>query len=198
MKSALKMLALVALALTPAAALAANDSAQTSSTFDIPKEISVRFELQESPELTTADSWWEVTLQIGVEEERLYMRWLAEHAGNPPAGATRPGVVLIKKSFPRRSLSKKDDRTVEVKVPVSGELLQRFRQLKKKTHTIWLKSSIHVHAGKADADVINDNISPTWNLRYFIDKGANVKVTLSTTRRLTWTYGGTRFPPPAP
>ncbi|HEX8720972.1 MAG TPA: hypothetical protein VF736_10110 [Pyrinomonadaceae bacterium] len=194
MKSALKV-SVAALILATAAAGAFARQAQTRQhTFEVPKELSVRFELQDAPELEAPGSWWELSVELGVEEQDKYMRWLADHRGGP-AGLTRPGYVLIKKSFANRDLSKKQGRAVEVTVPVGKELLERFQHIKSSPQMVWLNCSARVHAGKSDEDVVNDGITPTWDLRYFIDKGVTIKLELKNSRRLTWSYGGQKMRP---
>jgi hypothetical protein len=186
MKRVLNSLFILILLIAPVDALAASGDEQP--TFEIPKQLTFRFELQNSPELATAGSWWEISIQLHIAEPAAYSRYLAQKKSGQ-TNIPEPGVVLIKKSFPHRDLSKGENSHVEVEVPVRGDLFERFKNIKKSPQVIWLSSSVRVHAGKLNADSINNDVNPIWDLRYFIDRAANVKLTLAPSGQLTWSSG---------
>lgn len=193
MKSLLKSLVIILdvaiLTVAPAYTRAADDGSQAGPTFEVPRQISLHFELQDSADPATADSWWELSFKLHVADQSDFLRWLAQRKDGR-TDIPAPGVLLKEGSHMAHNLALEATRNVQIMIPVRGELLERFRHVKRNPQVVWLSSSVHVylgkHAGKLAPDVINNDVSPTWDLRYFINKIANVKLTVTPNGRLTW------------
>jgi hypothetical protein len=188
MKSTIHFLATLILLTAPAGASAVKRTPQNGPTFEVPRSLTFLLELQNSPDIATPDSLWETSVQLRVADQSDYMRWIAQRKSGQ-VGVTEPGFLLTKKSFKRHDLSLEANRRVEFTVPVDGELLQRFLNVKKAPQVVWISSTIRIHSGKLKADVGSDQVTPFWDLRYFIKKAANVMLELKPGGYLTWSSG---------
>jgi hypothetical protein len=189
MKSALKGLFILVLAAGAAEPRAWGGGQQTTPTptFRVPSQLSFEFELDDSSGLVTADSWWEISIQLHMADQKDFAQYLAQRKGGQ-INVPEPGIIFKRGSFQRRTLSRKANRRVEVEVPVDKELRERFMGIKATPQVVWLTGTARFHAGK-DVEIINDEVNPTWDLRHFIDKEGRVKLTLTPDRQLTWTTG---------
>lgn len=195
MKSALKGLFILALALGAADARASDGGQQTTPTptptptptFVVPAQISFDLELGEQSGPFPADSWWEISIQLHVADQSDFGRSLAQRKSGK-TDVPEPGIILKKESFQLRDLSKEASRHIKFKLPVGDELRKRFMSIMATPQVLWITGTVHVHARKDD-DIVSNEVTPTWNLRHFIDKDGYVRLTIVQSKQLTWSTG---------
>src|SRR3954469_16222655 len=98
MKNALKGLFILMLAVGAADARVANSDQQTAPTFGVPEQLSFQFELENSPALATADSWWEISIQLRIADQSVFANWLAQQKDGK-TNIPEPGILLRQRSF---------------------------------------------------------------------------------------------------
>lgn len=189
MNSGFRLLVILILLVTPTSAFQGNNGEQKSPMFDVPKQLTFRFELQGSPDLASKSSWWEVSAQLLVADQEAYMRWLAQRKSGQ-ADTPEPAITLLAtKSLRGRNLSAAASNKIEFTVPVGSELLKRFQNIKNTPQVIWISGVARVHSGDGGVEVVNDAVTPFWDLRHFINRDANVKLWLNSKGQLSWSSG---------
>lgn len=189
MKSTLKGLFILMLVVGAAEprAWGGDQQASPTPTFIVPSQLSFNFELDDDSGLVTADSWWEISIQLRVADQSDFAQYLALRKGGQ-LNVPEPGIILKRESFRQRDLSREASRRMEVKVPVREELRKRFMSIKATPQVVWLTGTARVHAGK-DVEIINNEVNPTWDLRHFIAKDGRVMLTLTPDKQMTWSTG---------
>lgn len=192
MKSALTGLFVLILVAAAADARAAygqeQGQGQATPTFIVPRQLAFNFELENSPDLTGANSWWEISIELRVADQKDLAKYLAQ-LKDGGAGVPPPGTVIKRDSFRRNDLSKEASRRIDFTVPVDEGLRKRFQSVKATPQVVWLKGSVRVHAGKVGDDIINVDVRPSWDLRHFINKDGDVKFKLTPDKQLNWSNG---------
>jgi hypothetical protein len=173
--------ALLLLALSPAVGTkAAQDMDTTPSTL---KQLTLTFELQDLPGRAAAESFWEVSYQWRIADQRDFDRWSI--AGEDQAAQNSLGVLLSKHSFTRRNLSDIESRRFSVAVPVKGELLKRMKNAGQRPQIVWLNATVRIRDGKLGTDVIK-RVNPVWGPYFYRQGVANVRMELTKRGTITW------------
>lgn len=152
-----------------------------------PSKLTLAFELQSLPGINAAGSYWEVSYQWRLADQREFDRW--SEGGEEPG--SRVGTLLSKHSFRRDNLGAGQNRRYEVSVPIKGELLRQMRQNARRPQILWLDATMRIHDAALGADIVK-KINPVWGPSSYRDGKANVRVELMSNGNLRW------FTPPTP
>jgi hypothetical protein len=164
-----------------------NAQKPSGDTPSLPSNLTLALELQTLPGLNAAGSYWEVSYQWRIADQREFDRW--SEGGEDPA--SQVGTLLSKQSFRHGNLSSSQNRRYEVSVPITGELLKQMRQTARRPQVLWLDATMRIHDATLGADVVR-KINPVWGPNSYRDGKANVRVELMPNGNLRW------FTPPTP
>lgn len=168
-------------------ALAAGDGVaqdnRAASATALP-QITLNMELRDLPGLNKAESFWEVSYQWRIADQRDFDQWSAE--GEDPARQRSLGVLLSEQSFTRRDLASPENRRFSSSVRVEGELRKRLENAGRQPQIVWLIARMRIHDGQLGTDVIR-NVTPVWGPYFFREGVANVMIELTGDGKLRWT-----------
>jgi hypothetical protein len=169
------------LALSPAVGTkAAQDMDAKPSTL---KQLTLTFELQDLPGRTAAESFWEVSYQWRIADQRDFDRWSID--GEDQAAQNSLGVLLSKNSFTRRNLSDIESRRFSVSVPVKGELFKRMRNAGQRPQIVWLNATVRIRDGKLGTDVVK-RVNPVWGPYFYRQGTAHLRIELTKKGTIQW------------
>ena len=163
---------------------------QESTSILVPKELKLQLELNELPGGATEDSFWEVSYEWQITNRSDYDE--AVEVGRKP-----PGLLLKKKSFHLDDLSKKDQRQVQITVPVKGKLLDRILGYKKKPQVLWLTATVRIHDPRLRSDP-SRQLHTAWRLSAYPEGVTVVRVNVSFMGDIDWSMPGRDNQPPVP
>lgn len=141
-----------------------------------PKAAAVSIELDELPGSDSPGSYWEVSYQLRIADEDAFIRW--SDGGENPDEQEKLGIVISKNSFTRRDLSRPENRRFTASVPLTGELLERFRGAARRQQHVWMDGMARIHDAKLGRDFFI-KLSPAWGPRRFVTGTYNVQLALS-------------------
>lgn len=175
---------------TAAAGGTRRDKTQRPAT-TVLRKLTFDISLEAARELDAADTAWEVSYSLRVGDQKDYMQWRAIKAAHPET--PEPGDLLKKDSFSRAKLSRDANRRVVITLPMSRELLHRFRRSEEVPQVVWMNMTVRVRADKTKLSLIRDDISPLWPLGYFVKNEGKVIIGISPNVQLRWSIND---PPP--
>lgn len=147
-----------------------------------PSELRLVLELQDLPGLNAAGSYWEVSYNWRIANQRDFDRW----SENGEDTKSPVGMLLSKDSFRRGDLSSSQNRRFEVAIPVKGELRRQLHNAEREPQVLWLNATVRIHDATLGADVIK-KINPVWvPRRFYADGKANVRVELMNNGNVRW------------
>jgi hypothetical protein len=151
-------------------------AARARQAVPTPKAVTVTIELDELPGRESPGSYWEVSYQLRIADEDAFDRWA--NGGENPQEQEKLGVVVSKNSFTRRDLSRPENLRYSVSVPLTGELLARFRNNAQRKQQVWMDGTARIHDAKLGRDFFI-KLGPTWGPRRFVTGTYNVHLALS-------------------
>jgi hypothetical protein len=146
-----------------------------------PKAVDISIELDELPGRNSPGSYWEVSYQLRIADEDAFIRW--SDGGENPDEQEKLGIVISKKSFTRRDLARLENLRFSASVPLTGELLERFRNAGRRQQHVWMDGSARIHDAKLGRDFFI-KLGPAWGPRRFVTGTYNVQLALSETGEL--------------
>jgi hypothetical protein len=152
-----------------------------------PSELSLVLELQDLPGLNAAGSYWEVSYQWRIANQKDFDRW-SEQGEDTKMPV---GMMLSKDSFKRGNLSSYENRRFEISIPVKGELRRQLHNAERQPQVLWLDATMRIHDATLGTDIIK-KINPVWGPRRFYHDGkANVRIELMNNGRVRWSTSPT-------
>jgi hypothetical protein len=141
-----------------------------------PKEAAITIELDGLPGRDSAGSYWEVSYQLRIADQDPFISW--SEGGEDPDEQNKLGILISKNSFTRRDLSRPENRRFSVSVPLTGELLTRFRDAGRRKQYVWMDGMARIHDAKLGRDFVM-KLGPAWGPRRLITGIYNVHLDLS-------------------
>lgn len=182
---AIAVLLLTTFAPAPRAAGAQKSDGASSSP---PTNLTLIFELQDLPGIKEAESYWEVSYQWRIADQREFERW--SEAGENPATLASVGTLLSRRSFKLGGLSEARNRRFEVSVPVKGKLLEQLSEAERRPQVVWLNATVRIHDAKLDRDVIR-KLNPAWEPHSYREGVSRVRIELLPDGKLRWSTAAT-------
>ena len=167
-------------------ALAASPRATLAQQGGVPKEATISIELDGLPGRDAEGSFWEVSYQLRIADQEPFIKW--SDGGENPEEQNRLGMLISKNSFTRRNLARDENRRFTLSVPLTGELLERFRSAAQRKQYVWMDGVARVHDAKLGRDFVI-KLSPVWGPRRFGPGVYNVHLELSPAGELHWSSG---------
>jgi hypothetical protein len=146
--------------------------------------LSLAFELQDIPGLKSPESLWEVSYQWRVADLEEFHRWA--DAGADSSQQDKVGILLSKRSFARRDLSKPENRRFSTSVKLSGDLLRRMRNAGQQPQIVWLDATVRIRDGALGTEIVR-KVNPSWGPDFYLTGVANVRMELTQTGAFRWT-----------
>ena len=150
--------------------------AQQGSSAAPPKEATISIELDELPGRDTAGSYWEVSYQLRIADQDAFIKW--SDGGEDPNEQNNLGILISKNSFTRRDLARAENRRFNLPVPLTGALLERFRNAGQHKQYVWMDGLARIHDAKLGRDFVM-KLGPVWGPKRFTTGVYNVHLELS-------------------
>jgi len=137
----------------------------------LPAEIILTLELSEMRGIVNPRSFWEGVYELRIAD------WSDVVAKTKSGTKEDFGEVLLRSSFSHRSPSAKENRLVQLMVPVKDSLLERLRGETKTKQAFLLRATIRAYDGELDQNYAFE-LNRVWQSELFPDGKASITIAL--------------------
>jgi hypothetical protein len=137
----------------------------------LPAEITLTLELREMHGIPNPKSFWEGVYELRVAD------WSDVVAKTKSGTKEDLGEVLLRSSFAHRAPTAKENRFVQLVVPVKGSLLERLRWETKTKQAFLLRATLRAYDGELDQNYAFE-LNRVWQSELFPDGKASITIAL--------------------
>lgn len=170
------------------AQLAAGAQKTDGASSSPPGNLTLIFELQDLPGIKQAESYWEVSYQWRIADQREFEQW--SEAGEDTATLDNVGTLLSRQTFKLSGLSETRNRRFEVSVPVKGMLLKQLSEAGRRPQVVWLDAAVRIYDAKLNRDVFR-RVNPAWESHSYREGVSHVRIELLPDGKLRWSTAAT-------